>query len=479
VTGSYVPTTWVEDVTAVGPTNLNRLERGARDAYTQAHGWFNVMDAAYGAVGDGVTDDSTAIQAADTAAAAVGGVVYFPKATFKTTSVVRPSAGVTWYGPGATIKASVTVADANTGNKSAVSIARGGNCSLVGLKIDGNSTTQVGIELSGYNDGQIQNFLARDVLVTGCTQAGVKIQGGFRHTFDHCRIYSNQIGVWVPATVYLSSLGQWDFHSCWIHDNTAEGVYMQRGDIVNFFGGNVENNGTYGFHFDPSASGQLITGVSVHGVSIEANHTMGLLAHDFTQGLTVVGNYFAASSLQPQAWQLDGAGGGNHFFANNWQTGHAGASVNNSSSSIILPGKLVGESAITGTTGLAQTNMASGNKVTAQAWASGPPSSPADGDIWIATAVDSNGTAWHFRYNSGETTYKWEFIGGPPVRVEVLTDEWHSPSSSRRLRRHGAGLPAQQPAEGQGVELRRLHPRSPSAPRRRARGRLGVRRASA
>jgi hypothetical protein len=38
--------------------------------------------------------------------------------------------------------------------------------------------------------------------------------------------------------------------------------------------------------------------------------------------------------------------------------------------------------------------------------------------------VDSaNGIQWHLAYESGEPTYKWRFIGGPPMRATVATSE--------------------------------------------------------
>tara|TARA_R110000803_G_C11973187_1_gene319919 strand:- start:60 stop:1751 length:1692 start_codon:yes stop_codon:yes gene_type:complete len=60
---------------------------------------FNVKD--YGAVGDGVADDTTAIRAADTAAAAVDGVVFFPIGDYSFSSTLEPSFGVTWIGENA------------------------------------------------------------------------------------------------------------------------------------------------------------------------------------------------------------------------------------------------------------------------------------------------------------------------------------------------------------------------------------------
>lgn len=58
-----------------------------------ALGAFSVKDALYGAVGNGVADDSAAIQAAYAAAVATGGVVFFPPGSYKlnTTVSVAPN----------------------------------------------------------------------------------------------------------------------------------------------------------------------------------------------------------------------------------------------------------------------------------------------------------------------------------------------------------------------------------------------------
>src|SRR2546421_7764397 len=49
-------------------------------------GWIDVRN--YGAVGDGSTDDTSAIQSAITAAIAIGGTVYVPHGTYKITSTL-------------------------------------------------------------------------------------------------------------------------------------------------------------------------------------------------------------------------------------------------------------------------------------------------------------------------------------------------------------------------------------------------------
>lgn len=70
-------------------------------------------------------------------------------------------------------------------------------------------------------------------------------------------------------------------------------------------------------------------------------------------------------------------------------------------------------------------------KITTSAMSGGPPASPSDGDIWIATGVDANGTRWQFQYNAGSASaYKWEFIGGSALGSDVHTSETNTTLST-------------------------------------------------
>jgi len=54
---------------------------------------------------------------------------------------------------------------------------------------------------------------------------------------------------------------------------------------------------------------------------------------------------------------------------------------------------------------------------------SSPPGSPVDGMIWRLPASSSTGVYWFFQYDSSQATYKWVFMGGPPLTSEVATSE--------------------------------------------------------
>lgn len=63
---------------------------------------FNVKSPEYGAVGDGSTDDSAAIQAANDAANATNGIVMFPPGEYRCNAQLTRSSGVWWIGCGST-----------------------------------------------------------------------------------------------------------------------------------------------------------------------------------------------------------------------------------------------------------------------------------------------------------------------------------------------------------------------------------------
>jgi hypothetical protein len=90
---TYTPTTLADWDGAADPGDveqaLDQLAERVTDVEAGGGGsslpWFDVTDPAYGATGDGVTDDTTAIASAVTALnSAGGGVIYFPAGTYVT-----------------------------------------------------------------------------------------------------------------------------------------------------------------------------------------------------------------------------------------------------------------------------------------------------------------------------------------------------------------------------------------------------------
>jgi hypothetical protein len=51
------------------------------------------------------------------------------------------------------------------------------------------------------------------------------------------------------------------------------------------------------------------------------------------------------------------------------------------------------------------------------------PSSPVDGQEVYYQVSASLGINWHLRFRSSLNTYKWEYLGGPPLVSEVDTDQ--------------------------------------------------------
>ena len=71
------------------------------------------------------------------------------------------------------------------------------------------------------------------------------------------------------------------------------------------------------------------------------------------------------------------------------------------------------------------------------------PGSPIDGQEVYYVASATNGVVWHLRYNAGSgSSYKWEFLGGPPLYAEITTGESTTSGSYTNLATIGPQITA-------------------------------------
>ncbi|MGF7228757.1 MAG: beta strand repeat-containing protein [Candidatus Saccharibacteria bacterium] len=155
---------------------------------------FNVKD--YGAVGNGSTNDTTAIQnAINAATAASGGVVYFPAATYLLGSSLTPKSNVTLLGTGA----GSIIITSYTGNAIYASTTTFSDFTVESLTFQGSvnqfpstptrgrTTSGVGIQTALYLDGSldpgnssggtITNFNMRHCIIENCSALPIRIAG--------------------------------------------------------------------------------------------------------------------------------------------------------------------------------------------------------------------------------------------------------------------------------------------------------------
>ncbi|MBU6232352.1 hypothetical protein KGP36_06995 [Patescibacteria group bacterium] len=251
------------------------------------------------------SDDTATIQAylnAYQEVAAVMGETYTVKSPVTIPSETRLDL------TGATVNGDITTPDPNTGNKTVFQLGRGPGAALVGGAIVGGGIAEIGVDVSGYNDGQIQHFLVAPKKISGCTIAGLQFRGGFRGRVEGTHITGCGVGILSPqpASDYLAAWGQVDFRSLWVEANTNEGVLLQSGNLLHFFGGNIEHNGTYGVRIDDTGATE-IEAVIFEGVDFEQNGSyaagVGLLVQAGLLSLVVIGGAFQGSAANGAQWK--------------------------------------------------------------------------------------------------------------------------------------------------------------------------------
>jgi parallel beta-helix repeat protein len=266
---------------------------------------FNVKD--FGAVGDGVTDDTAAMQAAiDAASAAGGGTVFVPTGTFIVSAGEEPSDGCLM------LKSNVYMEGAGAG-KTTVKVADGSDTKITGvirsaygeethdfglsnLTIDGNRDHTTG-KIDGWFNGYIPGKDGQD---SNVTLSGVEIKDCSGYGFDpheqtvnmlieNCVSHGNGLDGFVADymidTKYVNNVAyDNDRHGFNIvtstndftmtgnvaYGNGGNGIVVQRGSEnipsphdVTIEGGSVYNNGAEGVLVKLS-SDVTVTGVNIH-----------------------------------------------------------------------------------------------------------------------------------------------------------------------------------------------------------------------
>lgn len=290
----------------------------------------SVTNPAYGAVGDGVTDDTAAILAAYAAATALGGaIVYFPPGSYvlNAFTVVPANTTIMGSGMGAT---TIIHADGLTGTGHLFE-AGGANVTVADLTIDGNQANNVGFTFSEITAAGQENTSIKGVEIIDWRFIGIS-GVGVNTLVDSCRIVGN------GATSIVAGAADNTVYSIWAAWPTTQlkvvNSFIKDSSFGGIFCGGITqiiNNYIEGTHWSisPGGGGQIADGAE--GTVIATGNYVGPGGNHLTSGFELNRSSIIEGNL------IDGQGhigiilqnvesAGHHLSGNTIKNGGSGGS---------------------------------------------------------------------------------------------------------------------------------------------------------
>lgn len=270
-----------------------------------ATGEYNVI--AYGAVGDGSTDDTSAVQSAlDACKAAGGGVVYFPAGNYKVTSTLT-------YDISAVASTTTSRLKIKGCGKAVSKITMTGVGSTC-FSYAGNSSYQVGY-LTVEDISFIGNLTASSKGFNLATAAfnhwvNVRIEGwavGLDVTdvdqsqWDSCEFRSNLGALRINAGS-ITGPNSLLFNNCNISNNSTYGVDATNLQACTFNGGSIQYNGTVSISAASATPGANVGSSSYWGFKSTHTDELGYGTLNF------VGVIFEGNTGKTDFWAVDATG---------------------------------------------------------------------------------------------------------------------------------------------------------------------------
>jgi hypothetical protein len=277
--------------TSSGAADFNTLLGGSAVTIQAALGtvygfFYNVKSTAYGAEGDGTTDDTTAITSAITAAGVSGGIVFFPAGVYRITSSLTLPANVSLLGLGA----ENTFITMDHANNDLLVLDGGSNGSFQYVQGIDFSAAQSFSGYLLYGDTEETFITFRDCSFGGGNTTDTIIYADIDHAilnFRSCYFYPGELANLSSAITLTSAGTAWDSMLSSFDGCKFEFAAGQTGSGINML--KTCNSSVVSCRFDGS---KMTNAISAHFI-----YKSGNWSATYDTGVSLLNNYFIGNGV--------------------------------------------------------------------------------------------------------------------------------------------------------------------------------------